>query len=177
MKIRKVWMLALLGIFSLLSNGYAQEPLNREEVAEPPFEKVYLYPDRVFLDKDGPFYLNGEDRTRLRSISSDSTGLYIMAGIYKQQPLNREEVAEPPVEKIYVSPDRILIATKGRLFCFNEAGNMIPVRSISSDETGLYIVAGMQAYQCPRCGHWNENEGYEDSKDCCINVKCPLFGH
>jgi hypothetical protein len=104
MKIGKMLMLALLGIFSLLtaSNGYAQE-----------------------------------------------------------------EVTEPPFEKVYVSPDRILVSQEG-LFYFNEEGNMIPVQLISSDAAGVYIV-GKPVYICPGCGTGNTTNK-------CINRWCPLFG-
>jgi hypothetical protein len=42
MNVRKIFMLMLLSMFSLcaLSNGYAQELLNEEQITEPAFEKV-----------------------------------------------------------------------------------------------------------------------------------------
>jgi len=78
----------------------------------------------------------------------------------------QEEVTEPSFEKIYLSPDRILIYPEG-IFYLNEAGDVAPARLISSDAAGLFIVAA--TYRCPACGWANHD-------NVCINRKCPLYG-
>lgn len=69
------------------------------------------------------------------------------------------------VEKIYVSPDQVVLTTEG-IFFITDAG-LTPVSFISSDIHGLYVMRGY--YQCPACGRYNAN-------DVCQNSNCPMFG-
>lgn len=85
-----------------------------------------------------------------------------------QEFLGQEQIAEPLFEKVYVSPDRIFVCSEG-LFYLNKKGDVIPVQLVSSDASGLYVIAGVDAYQCPGCRRWNKN-------DICCNTSCPLYG-
>jgi hypothetical protein len=93
------------------------------------------------------------------SLSMDGQG-------YTQEQLIQEEINELSFEKIYLSPDRILIYPEG-IFYLNEAGDVVPARLVASDAAGLYIVAA--AYKCPACGRYNRD-------NICHNPQCPLNG-
>ncbi|MCH9624976.1 MAG: hypothetical protein S4CHLAM123_01380 [Chlamydiales bacterium] len=93
-------------------------------------------------------------------------GLSVLGQGYAQEQLIEEEMTKPSFEKIYLSPDRILIYPEG-IFYLNEAGDVVPARLVASDASGLYAVAA--TYRCPGCG-------WRNSDNRCINRKCPLYG-
>ncbi len=68
------------------------------------------------------------------------------------------------IEKLYVSPEQILISEDG-IFLFTDTG-VIPVQYVSIDSFGLYVA---KFYRCPACGRMNE-------ANVCYNPRCPLYG-
>ena len=80
--------------------------------------------------------------------------------------MQEQQMMEPAFEKVYVSPDRVLIYPEG-IFYLNESGEVASARLVASDASGLYIVAA--AYKCPGCGRYNRD-------NICYNERCPLYG-
>lgn len=56
--------------------------------------------------------------------------------------------------KTYVSSDQILVMPHG-IFYLNESGHAQPVKFLSSDENGLFVVDDYK--QCFACGAWSED--------------------
>jgi len=81
-----------------------------------------------------------------------------------EQLMQEQQMKVPSYEKVYVSPDEVLIYPEG-IFYLNESGEVAPARLVASDACGLYIVAA--AYKCPSCGRYNRN-------NVCHNPECPL---
>lgn len=92
--------------------------------------------------------------------------LFAFSNGYAEELLNEEQIIEPTYEKVYVSPDDILICHEG-IFFLNTVGDLTPARLISSDAAGLYVMWG--DYYCPQCGYLN-------STNRCTNTRCPLYG-
>lgn len=84
MSMRKIFTLMLLSAISLLplSNGYAQDLFNQEQDAT--FEKIYVSPDRVFIEVEGIFYLTEEGNIApAKFVASDASGLYVALNAYQ----------------------------------------------------------------------------------------------
>ena len=92
--------------------------------------------------------------------------IFALGNGYAQELLDQTQITEPVFEKVYVSPDRILIYPEG-VFFLNEAGEVASARLVASDAFGLYIVT--TSYQCPACRRRNRD-------NVCMNQKCPLYG-
>lgn len=73
---------------------------------------------------------------------------------------------EPPFEKIYIDKSQLVTFYDGTYY-FDDMGNSMKVKTISSDCNGMYLL--VIRYQCPSCGRCWENHQADEGYD------CPLF--
>lgn len=90
---------------------------------------------------------------------------YASEQLMQERLMQEQQMMEPCFEKVYVSPDRVLIYPEG-IFYLNESGELASARLVASDASGLYVIA--TAYRCPACGRYNRT-------NVCRNKACPLF--
>jgi|GEM_PF-6313640 len=86
MKIQKILLLMLVGLFTLVvhGQGYAQEQWTHEISSETVCEKIYVSPDCIYIYPEGIFYLNEiAEVVPARLVASDALGVYVVAKYYR----------------------------------------------------------------------------------------------
>ena len=78
---------------------------------------------------------------------------------------DQNAVISPQFEKIYVTPDQILLTQEG-IFYLTPLGSVSPVRILASDLQGIYIIG--EVYRCPGCSRIN--------RGICTNPACSMYG-
>ncbi len=78
----------------------------------------------------------------------------------------------PPFEKIYVSPNDVFCTPYGSYYC-SPSGAYEPIRKISCDNEGTYIIKIIR--QCPTCGryHFGKDTVSENGFNCVIDPPLP----
>lgn len=93
------------------------------------------------------------------------SGCLLLGSVSAHELLIPSQIKEP-LEKIYLSCDRIFIHPEG-IFYVDEMGEVLPTRFVGSDECGLYILAPRE--RCPNCGQSKKG-------GVCQNPYCECYG-
>ncbi len=78
-----------------------------------------------------------------------------------------EESKEPPIVKVYTSPESIFLSPEG-VFHTTGCNEYSPVELVAADGYGLYVIGLKDFYKCPGCGRYNSN-------NICYNKNCSLY--